>query len=148
MFLVTLQSYYFFTAHFLNFSEKLLSATVNGCSYLHFTVQSKLKISILLYTLHEIPRKMLIWKVTEESGVHYTESGKKVFCVGIILRHTICNSTKDGNFYQFFYKGILFVFNKYQDDRKQLKKLLLKIKVGKVLRSYLISFPHWVNALL
>ena len=147
MFLVTLQSYYFFTAHFLNFSEKLLSATVNGCSYLHFTVQSKLKISILLYTLHEIPRKMLIWKVAEESGVHYIESGKKI-CVGIILRHAVCNSTKDGNFHKIFYKGILYVFNKYQDDRKQLKKLLLKIKVGKVLRSYLISFPHWVNALL
>ena len=122
MFLVTLQVHYSFTAHFLNFSEKLLSATVNGCSYLHITVQLKLKISILLYTLHKIPRKMLTWKVAEESGVHYTESGKKIFCVGIILRHTICNSTKDGNFYKIFYKGILFVFNKCQDDRKQLWK--------------------------
>ena len=129
------------------FKKKILSGTVNGCFYLHITVQSKLKISILLYTLHKIPRKMLIWKVAEESGVHYIESGKKI-CVGIILRHAVCNSTKDGNFHKIFYKGILCVFNKYQDDRKQLKKLLLKIKVGKVLRSCLISFLHLVNALL
>ena len=129
------------------FNKKKLSGTVNGCFYLHITVQSKLKISILLYTLHKVPRKMLIWKVAEESGVHYIESGKKI-CVDIVLRHAVCNSTKDGNFHKIFYKGILFVFNKNQDDRKQLKKLLLILKVGKVLRSYLISFLHWVNALL
>ena len=75
---------------------------------LDITVQSKLKISSLLYALHKTlklrrrhflhSRKALIQREDEECGVYYSESEEEVLFVGVISRPTVCNSSKDGNF--------------------------------------------------